>query len=98
MSTFLASDLPSQFTGPGWDRIRDMSPDNARSALEHYRGRLEHALGDSRNQSAAYETLAVFGELERTPGGYRSIDADAVTRRCRRLSASIAEALRNYSG
>lgn len=89
----LAPALPESFAGPGWDRIRGMSPDRAMAALAHARSRLEHALADGRNQSSAYETLAAFGEMERTPNGYRAIDADAVIRRVRRLLALIEEAL-----
>lgn len=59
--------------------------------IEHSRDRIAHALKDFKNQSCSYKVLAEFGEMERTPNGYKSIDPEAFVLRCKRLDQKLAE-------
>ena len=74
--------------------LMDALPPVRRAEMaRHAIGRLQHALEDSRNHSAAYEILANFGEMTRTASGYRTIDPEAVIARCRRTIETLAQYL-----
>jgi len=71
--------------------LMDALPPIRRAEMaRHAIARLQHALDDSRNHSAAYEILANFGEMTRTASGYRAIDPEAVITRCRRTIETLS--------
>lgn len=59
------------------------------STLATARRLLSEALDDSRKMPAAYETLAQFGELQRTPNGYKCTDPRTLAVRARRTLQTL---------
>jgi hypothetical protein len=90
MNTLMADETTNTVRSPIWTDLAGMTSENRRAAVVHYRSRLAHALADSRHESSAYETLAKFGEMERTANGYRCISAEAVILRCKRLDGELS--------
>lgn len=54
----------------------------------HAVSRLDAALGQA-DMSAAYETLASFGELERTRNGFKNVDGGTLLKRIHRLRSEL---------
>ena len=72
--------------------LLDAMPEKRKSEwAAHAISRLQH--GIEGQPTAAYETLANLGLLERTRNGYRNIDGGAIIRRCREGITMLASYL-----
>ena len=81
--------MPPKLTGIAL--IDALPPVRRTEMARHAIARLQHALESSRNHPSAYETLANFGEMERTDDGYRCIDPEAIENRCRKVISILSQ-------